>query len=83
MREQRITIRLGNLLGDPDAEVALRTALSIVQLLEALDKKSWQVGHPRYRWGIAKASKSSPMEVECVAQILIHDSAKPDIVARS
>lgn len=82
MREQRITIRLGAGLGDPDAEVALRTALSIVQLLEAIDKKSWAVGHPRYGWGIAKASKSSPMEVECVAKIRIHEATKPDVVGK-
>lgn len=64
MREQRITLRLGTATGNPDAEVALRTAISILKFLEVVDRKKWAVGHPRYKWEITGANKQSPCTLE-------------------
>lgn len=80
MRKQEIILRFGAPLGDPDAEVSLRTALNVIQLLVAIDKRSWQVNQARYGWSISKASKGSPFQVECSAIVKIPDAGHQDVV---
>lgn len=49
---------------DPDAILVAERFRAMVLLLASVDKKSWQVEQPRYRWELVAASKNSPAMLE-------------------
>jgi len=74
MDDQRIILTIGRKSEFPDAEVVARKLRAMVDLLQSLDRRAWQVGQPRYRWVICGASVSSPLEITIEAEKMNKDA---------
>lgn len=81
MARQKIKMTFIGKSENPDADAVARRFAIIVKLLSEMDKRSWQVGHPRYAWEISAAQKASPFTVEIEGRKRVEDADEFDVVS--
>lgn len=80
MPDQTISFSIGGREDFISPESVADVLSSIVETLKSVDSNMWKIGHPRFKWRIAKASFESPLTISLSAELSIPDAPIVDVV---